>query len=131
MTATKIEKDIDQVTDAVTVIDEESIKDSALTDLSDILRFTPGIGFKRVGGPGQAELIYGESFAIREAMLSKLGLLILLWPAIRKIILLLCKFQPGPGSRSLCNRTCLRHLCSKYQKPGATPCWCGGICPEI
>lgn len=53
VTATKIEKDIDQVTDAVTVIDEESIKDSALTDLSDILRFTPGIGFKRVGGPGQ------------------------------------------------------------------------------
>ncbi|MBN2041951.1 MAG: TonB-dependent receptor [Spirochaetes bacterium] len=51
--ATKIGKKQSQVTDTVTVISEEQIEESALTDTTDLLRYTPGVQFKRAGGPGQ------------------------------------------------------------------------------
>ena len=51
--ATKIGKKASQMTDVVTIIGEEEIKQSAITDTTDLLRYTPGIQFKRAGGPGQ------------------------------------------------------------------------------
>ena len=53
VTATKDDRDISKVIDSVTVIDEEAIKISGINDLTDLLRYTPGMGFKRAGGPGQ------------------------------------------------------------------------------
>ncbi|OPY62453.1 MAG: Vitamin B12 transporter BtuB precursor [Syntrophorhabdaceae bacterium PtaU1.Bin034] len=53
ITATKIDKKASQVTDSVVVIDEQEITQSAVTDTTDILRYEPGIQFKRSGGPGQ------------------------------------------------------------------------------
>jgi len=53
VTATKVGKKLGQIADAVTVIDEEEIKDSAVTDITDTLRYTPGVMFKRAGGAGQ------------------------------------------------------------------------------
>jgi outer membrane cobalamin receptor len=53
VTSTKMDKNLAHITDSVTVVDEEQIKESGLTDMSDVLRFTPDIGFKRAGGPGQ------------------------------------------------------------------------------
>ena len=51
--ATKMNKEISQVTDAVTIIPGEEITLGAYTDFTDVLRYTPGIQFKRAGGPGQ------------------------------------------------------------------------------
>ncbi len=53
VTATKIGKKASQMTDAVTVIDEEEIRQSSQTDTTEILRYTPSVQFKRSGGPGQ------------------------------------------------------------------------------
>ena len=53
VTATKTDSGISQLIGTATVIDEEAIKISGITDLTDVLRYTPGVGFKRVGGPGQ------------------------------------------------------------------------------
>jgi outer membrane cobalamin receptor len=62
--ATKIEKDISQVTDAVTIVDEAAISQSGLTDFTDLLRYTPGIEFKRAGGPGQPSYPNVRGFAV-------------------------------------------------------------------
>ena len=51
--STKMDKDISQVTDAVTVIQEQDISLSGITDFTDLLRYTPSVQFKRAGGPGQ------------------------------------------------------------------------------
>ncbi len=53
VTATKMGKKQSQITEAVTVIDEQAIKESGITDTTDILRYTPAVQFKRGGGPGQ------------------------------------------------------------------------------
>ena len=51
--STKMDKEISQVTEAVTVIPEEEISLSSITDFTDLLRYTPSVQFKRAGGPGQ------------------------------------------------------------------------------
>ncbi len=53
VTATKIEKPASLLTETVTVVDEEEIKEGGYTDLTDVLRYTPSVQFKRAGGPGQ------------------------------------------------------------------------------
>lgn len=51
--ATKMDQEMDQLTDSVSVITEQEIKKQNFTDFTEVLRYTPGVEFKRVGGPGQ------------------------------------------------------------------------------
>lgn len=53
VTATKIERPARYVTDSVTVITAEEIRERNFTDTTEILRQTAGIAFKQAGGPGQ------------------------------------------------------------------------------
>ena len=53
VTSTKLEKRISDLTQSVTIIDEEQIKLNAYTDFTEVLRETAGIEFRQVGGPGQ------------------------------------------------------------------------------
>ncbi len=53
VTASKIEKPVNEMTHSVTVVSEEQIKAQAFTDVTEILRQQTGIEFKQVGGPGQ------------------------------------------------------------------------------
>ncbi len=53
VTGTKIKKNIVNLTDSVTLITGEMIKENNFTDLTEVLRFTPGVEFKQAGGPGQ------------------------------------------------------------------------------
>ncbi len=51
--STKIENKPEHMTDSVTIISEEEIKNNSVTDMTEILRFTPSVEFKQAGGPGQ------------------------------------------------------------------------------
>ena len=53
VTATKIEKSVEHLTDSVTVINEKQLKEGGFTDMTEALRFTPSVDFKQAGGPGQ------------------------------------------------------------------------------
>jgi vitamin B12 transporter len=51
--STKVERKPEQVTDSVSFITEEDLNWGKYTDFTEALRFTPGVQFKRNGGPGQ------------------------------------------------------------------------------
>lgn len=51
--ATKIGSEVNQLTEAATIIPEQDISLGGYTDFTNVLRYTPGIQFKRAGGPGQ------------------------------------------------------------------------------
>jgi outer membrane cobalamin receptor len=51
--STKIERNIEHLTDSVSVVTEDRIRLSGFTDTTEILRFTPSVEFKQAGGPGQ------------------------------------------------------------------------------
>ena len=53
VTSTKLEKRITDLTQSVTIIDEERIALNAYTDFTEMLRETAGIEFRQAGGPGQ------------------------------------------------------------------------------
>ncbi len=53
VTATKTDRKIENLTDSVTVISEDEIRERGYTDFTEVLRFTPGVEFKQAGGPGQ------------------------------------------------------------------------------
>ncbi len=53
VTSTKIEKTVENLIDPVTIVTEEEIAQGGFTDFTEVLRYTPGIEFKRSGGPGQ------------------------------------------------------------------------------
>ena len=53
VTATKMDRRAENLTDSVTVITEEEIEQKNFTDFTEILRYTPGVEFKQAGGPGQ------------------------------------------------------------------------------
>ena len=52
--ATRSPQNLDKIGNSVTVLDEQSIKDSQSTDVSQLLATTPGITFSRSGGPGNS-----------------------------------------------------------------------------
>ncbi len=51
--ATKLDKSLTNLTQSVTVITEEDIKEKSYSDLTEVLRHSAGIEFKQAGGPGQ------------------------------------------------------------------------------
>lgn len=51
--SSKMDKEVSQITDAVTIISENQISMSGITDFTDLMRYTPSVQFKRAGGPGQ------------------------------------------------------------------------------
>ncbi|WP_449246089.1 TonB-dependent receptor [Desulfarculus baarsii] len=51
--ATKMDKEISEVTETITIVPEQEISLGHYTDVTDVLRYTPGVQFKRAGGPGQ------------------------------------------------------------------------------
>lgn len=53
VTASKIEKPVNEVTHSVTIVTEAQIESQGFTDITEILRQQAGIEFKQVGGPGQ------------------------------------------------------------------------------
>ena len=53
VTGTKIKKNIANLTGSVTLITSEEIQQNNFTDLTEVLRATPGVEFKQAGGPGQ------------------------------------------------------------------------------
>lgn len=53
VTASIIEKPVNEITHSVTVIDEKKIEEQGFTDMTEILRQQAGVEFKQVGGPGQ------------------------------------------------------------------------------
>jgi outer membrane cobalamin receptor len=53
VTASKIEKPVNEMTHSVTVVSEQQIKEQGFTDITEILRQQTGLEFKQVGGPGQ------------------------------------------------------------------------------
>jgi len=53
VTSTKMERKLENMTDSVTIINEEEIKVKGYTDTTEVLRLSPSVEFKQAGGPGQ------------------------------------------------------------------------------
>jgi vitamin B12 transporter len=52
--ATRSPQNLDKIGNSVTVLDEQTIRESQSTDVSQLLATTPGISFSRSGGPGNS-----------------------------------------------------------------------------
>ncbi len=55
--ATRSPQNIEKIGNSVTVLDEQTIRESQSTDVSQLLATTPGITFSRSGGPGNSTSI--------------------------------------------------------------------------
>jgi vitamin B12 transporter len=63
--ATKLGKDLERVTQPVSIISEEQIEAQAFADFTEVLRAQPGIEFKQAGGPGQFNYLRMRGFGDR------------------------------------------------------------------
>lgn len=53
VTSSKMDRKPEHMTDSVTIINEEEINLKGYTDITEILRLSPSVEFKKAGGPGQ------------------------------------------------------------------------------
>jgi len=56
--ATRSPQNLDKIGNSVTVLDDQAIKSSQMTNVSDLLATTPGITTSSTGGPGNATSVY-------------------------------------------------------------------------
>lgn len=69
ISATKIEKTSSTLTQSVTVVTEEEIKERGFTNVTEVLRQQAGIEFKKVNGPGHFSYIKMRGFSTGHILL--------------------------------------------------------------